>query len=66
MAYPAILFGALTGGFAVVNVNPLYTPRELVGQLQDSGARILFVLENFGHTVEEALPQLSPRRRSSS
>ncbi len=59
MAYPAILFGALTGGFAVVNVNPLYTPRELVGQLQDSGARILFVLENFGHTVEEALPQLS-------
>src|SRR5215212_4209832 len=59
MAYPAILFGVLTAGFAVVNVNPLYTPRELVQQLNDSGARVLFVLENFGHTVEEARPSLS-------
>jgi long-chain acyl-CoA synthetase len=55
MAYPAILFGVLIGGFTVVNVNPLYTARELAHQLQDSGARLLFVLENFGHTVEEAL-----------
>jgi long-chain acyl-CoA synthetase len=55
MAYPAILFGVLIGGFTVVNVNPLYTARELSHQLQDSGARILFVLENFGHTVEDAL-----------
>src|SRR5688500_6228354 len=58
MAYPAILFGVLIGGFTVVNVNPLYTARELVHQLRDSGARVLFVLENFGHTVEEALPSL--------
>ena len=58
MAYPAILFGVLTAGCTVVNVNPLYTPRELVHQLRDAGARILFVLENFGHTVEEALPEL--------
>jgi long-chain acyl-CoA synthetase len=58
MAYPAILFGVLIGGFTVVNVNPLYTARELSHQLQDSGARMLFVLENFGHTVEEALPSL--------
>jgi long-chain acyl-CoA synthetase len=58
MAYPAILFGILTGGFTVVNVNPLYTARELTHQLKDSGARLLFVLENFGHTVEEALPNL--------
>jgi long-chain acyl-CoA synthetase len=58
MAYPAILFGVLIGGFTVVNVNPLYTARELVHQLQDSGARMLFVLENFGHTVEEALVSL--------
>jgi long-chain acyl-CoA synthetase len=54
MAYPAILFGGLIAGVTIVNVNPLYTPRELTHQLQDSGARILFVLENFAHTVEQA------------
>ncbi len=59
MAYPPILFGILSAGCAVVNVNPLYTPRELTHQLKDSGARALFVLENFGHTIEEALPDLA-------
>ncbi|MFN3685941.1 AMP-binding protein [Salinarimonas sp.] len=59
MAYPAILFGVLIGGYTVVNVNPLYTPRELAHQLNDSGAKTLFVLENFGHTVEEAAPRLA-------
>ncbi|HEX2135142.1 MAG TPA: AMP-binding protein [Microvirga sp.] len=59
MAYPAILFGILTAGYTVVNVNPLYTPRELAHQLNDSGARVLFALENFGHTVQEALPALT-------
>src|SRR5215210_3470336 len=54
LAYPAILFGALIAGCTVVNVNPLYTARELCHQLDDAGARVLFVLENFGHTVEEA------------
>ncbi|MGJ3263592.1 MAG: AMP-binding protein [Salinarimonas sp.] len=58
MAYPAVLFGILTGGFTVVNVNPLYTARELTHQLRDSGAKALFVLENFGPTVEEAAPAL--------
>lgn len=58
LAYPVALFGVLIGGFTVVNVNPLYTPRELTHQLNDSGARVLIVLENFGHTVEEALPNL--------
>ena len=58
MAYPAILFGTLISGLTVVNVNPLYTARELTHQIKDSGARILFVLENFGHTVEQALPDL--------
>ncbi|MBM6592447.1 AMP-binding protein [Microvirga pudoricolor] len=58
MAYPAVIFGILKAGYAVVNVNPLYTARELGHQIQDSGARILFVLENFAHTVEEALPSL--------
>ncbi|MBB4039189.1 long-chain acyl-CoA synthetase [Microvirga flocculans] len=59
MAYPAILFGALLAGGIIVNVNPLYTPRELTYQLNDSGARFLFVLENFGLTVEESLPDLT-------
>ena len=59
MAYPAIMFGVLLGGFVVVNVNPLYTSRELTQQLNDSGARVLFVLENFAHTVQEALPDLT-------
>lgn len=59
MAYPAILYGVLSAGYAVVNVNPLYTARELVHQVNDSGARILFVLENFGRTVAEALPDLA-------
>jgi long-chain acyl-CoA synthetase len=58
MAYPAILFGVLLAGGTVVNVNPLYTPRELTYQIQDSGARFLFALENFAATVEEALPDL--------
>jgi long-chain acyl-CoA synthetase len=58
MAYPAILFGVLTAGYTVVNVNPLYTARELTHRMHDAGARILFVLENFGHTVQEALPKL--------
>lgn len=46
-AYPAILFGILGGGYTVVNINPLYTERELLLQLRDSTPRILFVLESF-------------------
>ena len=62
VAYPAVIFGVLLAGCTVVNVNPLYTPRELTAQLNDSGARILFVLENFAHTVAAALPDLSLER----
>lgn len=58
LAYPATIFGALLGGFTVVNVNPLYTARELTHQLSDSGARALVVIENFAHVVEEAKPNL--------
>ncbi|MBM1174593.1 AMP-binding protein [Microvirga arabica] len=58
MAFPAILFGVLLAGGTVVNVNPLYTPRELTYQLNDSGARFLFVLENFGSTVQESLSEI--------
>jgi long-chain acyl-CoA synthetase len=58
LAYPATIFGALLGGFTVVNVNPLYTARELTHQINDSGARALVVIENFAHVVEEARPNL--------
>ena len=58
MAYPVVLIGALLGGYTIVNVNPLYTARELTHQLNDSGARALFVIENFANVVQEALPNL--------
>lgn len=61
-AYPTAILGVLLAGCTVVNVNPLYTPRELIAQLTDSGARVLFVLENFAHTVAEALPSLDLAR----
>ncbi len=53
--YPIALFGVLRAGLTVVNVNPLYTPRELRHQLTDSGARVLLVVENFADTVEKVL-----------
>ena len=58
LAYPAALFGVLLGGFTAVNVNPLYTARELTHQVNDAGARVLVVIENFAHVVEEAKPNL--------
>lgn len=56
LQYPVSLFGALKAGAVVVNVNPLYTPRELAHQLKDSGAKAIVVFENFAKTLEEALP----------
>ncbi|MCM2396807.1 long-chain fatty acid--CoA ligase [Rhizobium sp. S95] len=52
---PVTVYGILRAGFTVVNVNPLYTPRELEHQLKDSGAKVIFVLENFAHTVEQVV-----------
>ncbi|NVP54831.1 long-chain fatty acid--CoA ligase [Mycoplana rhizolycopersici] len=52
---PVVVYGILRAGFTVVNVNPLYTPRELEHQLNDAGAKVLFVLENFAHTVQQAV-----------
>jgi long-chain acyl-CoA synthetase len=56
LQYPVALFGILRAGMMVVNVNPLYTPRELRHQLKDSGAEAIVVLENFAHVVEQVLP----------
>jgi long-chain acyl-CoA synthetase len=51
--YPVAIAGVLRAGCVVVNVNPLYTPRELAHQLQDSGATTIVILENFAHTLEK-------------
>ena len=56
LQYPIALFGALRAGLIVVNTNPLYTGRELQHQLEDSGATVIVVLENFAHVVQEVSP----------
>ncbi|MEL4890821.1 long-chain fatty acid--CoA ligase [Xanthomonas protegens] len=55
LQYPIATFGVLLAGMTVVNVNPLYTPRELRHQLIDSGASALVVIDNFGTTVQDVL-----------
>jgi long-chain acyl-CoA synthetase len=55
LQYPIALFGALMAGLTVVNVNPLYTARELQHQLKDSGTKAILVLENFAHVLEKVL-----------
>ncbi|MFP5307419.1 MAG: AMP-binding protein [Gammaproteobacteria bacterium] len=55
LQYPVALFGVLRAGMVVVNVNPLYTPRELEHQLKDSGARVIVIMENFCQTLEQVL-----------
>jgi len=58
LQYPVVMFGAFRAGLTVVNINPLYTPPELVHQLKDSGAETLVVLENFVGVVKEALTSI--------
>ena len=53
--YPVAVAAVLRAGFVVVNVNPLYTARELEHQLKDSGAKAIVILENFGHTLQACL-----------
>jgi long-chain acyl-CoA synthetase len=55
LQYPVAIAAVLRAGYTVVNVNPLYTPRELEHQLNDSGSEAIIVLENFAHTVEQVL-----------
>ncbi|MFZ2852738.1 MAG: long-chain-fatty-acid--CoA ligase FadD [Rhodocyclaceae bacterium] len=61
LQYPVCMFGALRAGYTVVNVNPLYTPRELEHQLADSGAEAIVILENFAHTLEPVLARTQVR-----
>ncbi len=55
LQYPVVMMGVLRAGYTVVNVNPLYTPRELEHQLKDSGAEAIVILENFAHTLQSVV-----------
>ncbi|PWF44988.1 long-chain-fatty-acid--CoA ligase [Massilia glaciei] len=57
LQYPIALAAVLRAGYVIVNINPLYTPRELQHQLIDSGAEAIIVLENFATTLEQVLPK---------
>lgn len=59
LQYPIALFGTLRAGMIVVNVNPLYTERELLHQLKDSGAEAIVILENFAHVLEKVVASSS-------
>ncbi|HVE49174.1 MAG TPA: long-chain-fatty-acid--CoA ligase [Casimicrobiaceae bacterium] len=62
LQYPICLFGTLRAGCTVVNVNPLYTARELEHQLNDSGAEVIVVVENFAHTLQEVIGRTKVRQ----
>ena len=55
MQYPVALFGIFKAGMVVVNVNPLYTPRELEHQLKDSGTKAILIVENFASTLQQVI-----------
>lgn len=57
LQYPVAVFGALRAGLVVVNTNPLYTAREMTHQFNDSGAKALVALANFGNLVQDVVPQ---------
>ncbi len=61
LAYPVAFLGALRAGMTVVNVNPLYTPRELKEQLADAGAAVIVIMENFAHKLEPVLAETQIR-----
>ena len=59
LQYPVAIFGALRAGLIVVNVNPLYTPRELEHQLRDSGAKAIVIFENSAHVLQPVLDNVT-------
>jgi long-chain acyl-CoA synthetase len=62
LQYPVALFGVLRAGLVVVNVNPLYTPRELGHQLGDAEVKAVVILANFAHTLQQVLPEIGRPR----
>jgi long-chain acyl-CoA synthetase len=61
LQYPIAMFGILRAGYTVVNVNPLYTARELEHQLRDCGAETIVIVENFASTLQHVLPKVGIR-----
>ena len=59
LQYMVVIAAILRAGYVVVNINPLYTPRELEHQLKDSGSQAIFVLENFAGTLEQVIAKTS-------
>jgi long-chain acyl-CoA synthetase len=59
LQYPIALFGALRAGLVIVNTNPLYTPREMLHQFNDSGAKAIVIAENFAANLEKIMPDTS-------
>jgi long-chain acyl-CoA synthetase len=57
LQYPIAVFGALKAGLIIVNTNPLYTPREMLFQFEDSGVKGIVILENFASNLESVLPK---------
>ncbi|MGE5336909.1 MAG: long-chain-fatty-acid--CoA ligase [Gemmatimonadota bacterium] len=62
LQYPVALCGVLRAGCTVVNINPLYTPRELEHQLNDSGAQAIFILENFATTLQQVADKVPTKQ----
>jgi long-chain acyl-CoA synthetase len=60
--YPVAVAAVLRAGFVIVNVNPLYTPRELEYQLKDSGAKLILLLENFASVLQQVLPAVPTKK----
>jgi long-chain acyl-CoA synthetase len=60
--YPVAIAAVLRAGFVVVNVNPLYTPRELEHQLKDSGAKAIVIIENFATTLQQCLASVPTKK----
>ena len=60
--YPVAVAGILRAGYVVVNVNPLYTPRELEHQLKDSGAKAILIVENFASVLQQVLPAVPTKK----
>lgn len=60
--YPVVVAGILRAGYVVVNVNPLYTPRELEHQLKDSGAKAIVILENFAGTLQQVIANVPTQK----
>jgi long-chain acyl-CoA synthetase len=60
--YPVAVAAILRAGYVVVNVNPLYTPRELEHQLKDSGAKAIVIIENFAHVLQQVMAAVPTKK----